>query len=210
MACVLVSWQRSTEVALIWVLGSEEAEDFHSSKRPLWGLLEGLLTPTQTHVESLTCGASFQRLRQCQLHRLSICAENTKTSHPIELYLALKCSPSSRYQWHIWFPKRAHQQGILLWCNYSQRTKSGVGCTKKQDFPQPHPWKRWCHLWAPKALTCLSGVHNHELRLLHNSFSLQQPFFSLVLGLARDIYCFQHLKQKIAPRMLVPCDGTAL
>lgn len=96
MVCVLVSWQRSTEVALIWVLGSEEAEDFHSSKRPLWGLLEGLLTPTQTHVESLTCGASF--LSEAAK------AEAMPTSQVVHLcreYQDFPSNPSCTWHWNV-------------------------------------------------------------------------------------------------------------
>jgi hypothetical protein len=52
------------------------------------------LTPTQAHVESLTCGASFfskvAKAEAVPTARSSICAENTETSHPIQVVLGIE------------------------------------------------------------------------------------------------------------------------
>lgn len=41
------------------LLALRKLKTFTVLGRPLWGLLEKLLTPTEAHVENLTCGASF-------------------------------------------------------------------------------------------------------------------------------------------------------
>ena len=192
-------------------LALRKLKTFTAVERPLWGLLESLLTRTQAHVKRLTCGASF--LSEAAE------AETVPTSRVLHLcreYQNSPSNPSCAWHWNVHHLKDINGlngfQGGLTKKEYffgvislpsKDKIRSWLHWETK-DFPQAHAGGRQCTICDPlKPFHGFQGFTDHRIRLLHCSFSLQQPYFSLVLGLTGDIYCFQRAKQKIAPKMSV-------
>lgn len=204
--CAPVSWQRFTEKALIEFLALRKFKTFTAVGRPLWGLLERLLTLTQAHVKGWR-GASFlSEAAEAEIvptSGSSICAENTKTPHPIQVVLGIEMCHLKDFNGLNGF-QGGSPKGIFLWCNKS--------AFKRQDQGWLHPRDRCTlsmldgavhHLWSPK----LPTWHSQGSQTTDKTLALLLLFATalplLVLGLTGEIYCFQRSRQKIAPKMLV-------
>lgn len=161
-------------------LARRMVKTFTAVERPLLGLLEGLLTPIQAHVESLICGTSFLSEEAK--------AEAVPTSQVVHLCRKHQDFPSnSSCTWH-W---NVHHFRDINGINSFQRglTKKeyffGVTILKgrNQDlatlrgFSQPHIKGRGCTVCRPlKPFLGFQGFTDHRLRHLSYPFSLQLPF----------------------------------
>lgn len=147
------------------LLALRKLKTFTATERPLLGLLEGLLTPIQAPVESLTCGASFLS-EAAKAEAVPTFTDPPSVQRiprlPIQfnLYLALNVHHLKDINGLSGFQRGLTTRNFsLVKLVYSQRTKSGTGCTEmKEIFPSHMLEEDRAQSVGPKALPLLSRV----------------------------------------------------